>query len=190
MLSDLRVLDLTDGPAGIAGRIFSQLRTEVILIEPSGGVTNRSHGPFVDDVEDPERSLAFWSHHGGKRSVVVDAESAIDRDRLLDLVCSADVQIDDRSFVGLAERFAANALQDAAPRLIHTLSCKSASGKRNQETDELLRHESDLLQTGPCTPGDLRNRFSQGVALLGKRARPAVMNPVQLNIGSERPAPS
>ena len=76
MLSHIRVLDLTDGGAAIAGQILAQLGAEVILIEPRGGVASRHVGPWADDVEDPEKSLEFWAAHRGKRSV----ELALDTD--------------------------------------------------------------------------------------------------------------
>lgn len=118
MLSQLRVIDLTDGSTGIAGRILSDLGAEVILIEPPGGVPSRRSGPFVDDVEDPERSLAFWSHHRGKRSLVLDPEDAADRATLLELARGADAWIDNRSFPGLGPAFEPDALVEAAPALV------------------------------------------------------------------------
>lgn len=117
-LDALRVLDLTDGGASVAGRILADLGAEVLLIEPPGGVASRRLGPFADDEPGPERSLEFWASHRGKRSLVIDPTRAPDRDQLLALARDADVWISDRSFAGLGDAFDADALGAAAPRLV------------------------------------------------------------------------
>ena len=76
MLSRIRVLDLTDGGAGIAGQMLGDLGADVILIEPPGGVASRRLGPFADDQPGPDRSLEFLSVHRGKRSVELERETA------------------------------------------------------------------------------------------------------------------
>lgn len=120
MLSHLRVLDLTDGGASIAGRILADLGAEVILVEAPSGAASRALGPFVDDDPHPDRSLEFFSRHRGKRSIVLDLEAADDRDRLRSLLPSIDIWIDDAP-VG---RFAAlgltyDALASIHPSLVH-----------------------------------------------------------------------
>jgi crotonobetainyl-CoA:carnitine CoA-transferase CaiB-like acyl-CoA transferase len=122
MLSHLRILDLTDGGASLAGRILSDLGAEVILIEGPEGVASRRQGPFADDIEDPERSLEFWSNHRGKRSLRIDLRGEAGCESLKRLARQSDVWIDDRSFPGLAEvGFDPASLSVLAPRLIHTL---------------------------------------------------------------------
>lgn len=119
MLSHLRVLDLTDGGASVAGRILSDLGAEVVLVEPPGGAASRSVGPFAGDEPDPERSLEFWATHRGKVSVEIDLSSETGRGRLTDLASSAEVWIDDRSFPGLRDAgFSPEALQARQPRLV------------------------------------------------------------------------
>ena len=119
MLSHLRVLDLTDGGASVAGRILSDLGAEVLLVEPKGGAPSRRLAPFAGDEPDPERSLEFWATHRGKRSTVIDLSSEPDRERLRTLAHAADVWIDDRSFPGLREAgFAPAELAALAPALV------------------------------------------------------------------------
>ncbi len=118
LLESLRVLDLCDGGASIAGRILADLGAEVILIEPPGGTASRALGPFADDDPGPERSLEFWATHRGKRSLVVDPSDAAETDALLALARDADVWIADRSFAGLGDAFEADALCESAPRLV------------------------------------------------------------------------
>ncbi|MDH4147373.1 MAG: CoA transferase, partial [Acidimicrobiia bacterium] len=94
MLSEYRVLDLTDERGHLAGFILRQLGAEVLAIEPPQGSSARRLGPFAGDVEDPERSLHHWAYNRGKRSVVLDLQHDADRDRLRELAAGADVLIE------------------------------------------------------------------------------------------------
>ena len=118
MLSHIRVLDLTDGAAGLAGQILAQLGAEVILIEPPGGVASRHTGPFADDVRDPERCLEFWTSHRGKRSLALDLDTEAGRAELAALARTADAWIDDGSRGDLGAAFSPERLADMAPDLI------------------------------------------------------------------------
>jgi crotonobetainyl-CoA:carnitine CoA-transferase CaiB-like acyl-CoA transferase len=94
MLSHLRVLDLTDGGATIAGRLFADLGAEVILVEPPGGIGLRREGPFVADRPGPESSLSFWATNHSKRSVVVDLTTPEGRETFRRLAADADVVLE------------------------------------------------------------------------------------------------
>lgn len=78
MLSAFRILDLTDDRGHLAGLYLAQLGADVVLVEPSEGVRTRHRGPYIDDVEDPERSIEFHGFNRGKRSVVVEDLAEID----------------------------------------------------------------------------------------------------------------
>jgi crotonobetainyl-CoA:carnitine CoA-transferase CaiB-like acyl-CoA transferase len=68
----LRVLELANDPAGeMVGLQLANMGAEVVKIEPPEGASSRHNGPFVDDVEDPDRSLEYWYYNVGKRSVVM-----------------------------------------------------------------------------------------------------------------------
>ncbi len=95
MLAHYRVLDLCEGISQFAGYLLASLGAEVIAVEPPQGVRSRHLGPFIDDEPDPERSLGHWAYNQGKRSVTADLSSAQGRQRLLDLVTSADALIED-----------------------------------------------------------------------------------------------
>ncbi len=94
MLSHYRVLDLTDHRTQLAGHILRGLGAEVILIEPPEGSPARHIGPFAGDQVDIEGSLPFWAHNRGKKSVVLDLDTAPGRAHLHELVRSADVLIE------------------------------------------------------------------------------------------------
>ncbi|MYD53989.1 MAG: CoA transferase [Chloroflexi bacterium] len=96
MLSDYRILDLTDDRGLIGGMILADLGADVIAIEPPGGNRARRRGPFADgsnegDIED---SLVWQSYARGKRSLVLDLETDEGRARLIDLARSADALIE------------------------------------------------------------------------------------------------
>ena len=96
MLSDYRILDLTDDRGLIGGMILADLGADVIAIEPPAGNAARRRGPFADGsgsggIED---SLVWQSYARGKRSVVLDLESDEGRARFIDLARSADAVIE------------------------------------------------------------------------------------------------
>ena len=94
MLSPYRVLDLSDERGHLCGYALGALGAEVIAIEPPAGTRARHIGPFVDDIEGPERSLTHFAYNRGKKSVVVDIEEVAGRERLRGLVAGADVLIE------------------------------------------------------------------------------------------------
>lgn len=80
-LSNLRVIDLSSGPAGgLATMVLGDFGADVLKVEPPGG--------------DPTRELPhapLWLR--GKRSMVLDLEASRDQERLHDLARTADVVV-------------------------------------------------------------------------------------------------
>ncbi|MAI79012.1 MAG: hypothetical protein CL917_08730 [Deltaproteobacteria bacterium] len=89
-----RVIDLTDGGAGLAGQILADLGADVVLVEPPDGVPTRKRGPFFDYLEHPDHSFEFWSVHRGKRSITLDPDTQSGQETLRTLAESADIWID------------------------------------------------------------------------------------------------
>jgi len=81
-LEGLRIVDLTTGLAGpMATMTLSDHGADVIKIEPPGG--------------DPQRAyVGSVVTNRGKRSVVLDLDDEADRDRLVDLIDTADVLVE------------------------------------------------------------------------------------------------
>ena len=75
-LSDLRVLDLSDGVAGAyCTKLFADYGADVVALESPSGHALRRHGPFVADQPHPETG-ALWLYLGtNKRSVTLDITS-------------------------------------------------------------------------------------------------------------------
>jgi crotonobetainyl-CoA:carnitine CoA-transferase CaiB-like acyl-CoA transferase len=97
-----RVLDLTDGGAGLCGQMLADLGADVVLIEPPGGVASRMEGPYAGDVAHPDQSLAFWAVHRGKRSLVLDLTREAGRRELRALAATADVLVESQPVGWLA----------------------------------------------------------------------------------------
>ena len=74
-LSGLRVLELADEKGQFCGKLMADLGADVIKIEPPGGQSTRSIGPFLDDLPDLERSLSFWHYNTSKRGITLNLES-------------------------------------------------------------------------------------------------------------------
>ena len=92
-LTDLRVLDLTDGLGDLCGRMLANLGANVLRIEPSTGVASRRRAPFGPD----GKSLHFAVRNADKRSAVLDLHDSTgdaDREHFLDLVAQADVLVE------------------------------------------------------------------------------------------------
>jgi benzylsuccinate CoA-transferase BbsE subunit len=93
-LSPYRVLDLTDETGYLCGRILGDLGADVIKVEPPGGDRARRHGPFAQDLPDPERSLFFWAYNVNKRGVTLALDRADGRAVFRRLVAKSDFVVD------------------------------------------------------------------------------------------------
>jgi len=94
MLQGVRVVEVADELGEYAGLLLAGLGAEVIKIEPPGGSPTRAIGPFYGDTPDPERSLFFWHHNRGKRSVVLDLDAPDGVAAALRLLADATVLLD------------------------------------------------------------------------------------------------
>jgi crotonobetainyl-CoA:carnitine CoA-transferase CaiB-like acyl-CoA transferase len=108
MLEAVRVLDTGGADSDAVSRLFADLGADVLKIEPPQGSPARHALPSVAGV-----SIPFALHNANKRSAVLDPDVATDRDRLIVLVSTADIVVDDgtlaaygTSCAALAEQFA------------------------------------------------------------------------------------
>jgi crotonobetainyl-CoA:carnitine CoA-transferase CaiB-like acyl-CoA transferase len=120
MLQSLRVVDLTTAQGMLCAQILADLGADVVQIEPPGGASGRTIGPFLDDIVDPERSLSWWAYARGKRSLVLDIAAEQDRPTLLRLIETADVLVESEP-VGRLETLGLgdDVLEALNPALIH-----------------------------------------------------------------------
>ena len=70
---------------------MGDLGADVIKIEPPGGESSRTVGPFYQDIPNRERSLYFWHYNTSKRGVTLDLETEDGRRLFRKLAEGADV---------------------------------------------------------------------------------------------------
>ena len=94
-LSDLRVLDLSDGIAGAyCTKLFAGYGADVVVLEPPAGHPLRRHGPFVDDRPHRETG-ALWLYLGtNKRSATLDITTPTGRRLFRRMVEEANVIVE------------------------------------------------------------------------------------------------
>jgi crotonobetainyl-CoA:carnitine CoA-transferase CaiB-like acyl-CoA transferase len=118
-LGGLRVVELGDELGEYCGKVLAGLGADVVRVEPPGGAVTRTYGPFYRDQPHPDRSLYFWHHNLGKRSVVLDLDTPDGLADLVKLLEAADVLVDSRSRDYLDERgLSQDRLREINPRLI------------------------------------------------------------------------
>jgi benzylsuccinate CoA-transferase BbsE subunit len=87
-------LELADLKVQYCGKLMADLGADVITIEPPGGQTTRSVGPFLDDDPRRDRSLSFWHYNTSKRGITLNLETADARRIFKQLAASADVVLE------------------------------------------------------------------------------------------------
>lgn len=120
-LEGIRVLDLTQGSEQYCGKLFAQLGADVLLVEPTGGCTNRREGPFLGDRAHPEHSLAFAYFNQGKRGMALDLDQREGQDVFRALARQCDLVIEAERPGQMRERgLGADSLLREQPALITT----------------------------------------------------------------------
>ncbi|MGH8902591.1 MAG: CaiB/BaiF CoA transferase family protein [Egibacteraceae bacterium] len=158
-LLGIRVLDLTRALAGpYATMMLADAGADVVKVErPRSGDDSRGWGPpFAHPSGRPglRESAYFLSVNRGKRSIVIDFETPEGMARLRDLVCKADVLVENFR-PGVMERLGlgAPALAELNPRLV-TLSItgfgEGGPDGRRSGFDQIVQGEGGLMTlTGP-----------------------------------------
>lgn len=119
-LSDLRIVDLTQGIAGpYCTKLFADLGAEVIKVEPPDGDWSRKLGPFPSDEPHPEKSGLFLHLNTGKKSITLDIESDAGQILVKKLLAEADVLVESDGQTRMAKLGLAHAdLKRDLPNLI------------------------------------------------------------------------
>src|SRR5271168_4472232 len=94
MLSPYRVLDLTTERGLLCGQMLADMGADVVKVEPPGGSSARSIGPFYRDAPHPDRSLYWWAYNRNKRAITLDLEREAGRALLRRLAGRADFLIE------------------------------------------------------------------------------------------------
>lgn len=72
LLSECRVLDLTDDKGFLCGRILADLGAEVVKLEQPCGDPGRQTGPFYHNNANPEQSLLWFAYNANKKGITLD----------------------------------------------------------------------------------------------------------------------
>ncbi len=94
MLDGIRILDLSEEPGFLAGKILGDLGADVIKLEPPGGDVFGRRGPFLGEVVDPERSLRWLALNTSKRGITLALASPRGRELFRRLAARADVVLE------------------------------------------------------------------------------------------------
>lgn len=90
LLSGFRALDLTDEKGFACGKILAAFGVEIIKVEKPGGDPARGIPPFLNDQQEPEKSLYWFAYNTDKRSITLNLEAIQGRDLFQRLVQKAD----------------------------------------------------------------------------------------------------
>ena len=98
-LEGIRVVEWGNFVSGpFCGKVLAELGAQVIKVEPPVvGDESRRHGPFPDDIPDPERSGLFLFANINKRSLTLDPAKASGRQILELLLDSADIFLENQT---------------------------------------------------------------------------------------------
>ena len=120
-LAGIKVIEMGGGvSAPFCGKLFSDYGAEVIKVEPPEvGDPSRKWGPFPGDVADIEKSGVFHCLNTNKKSVVLDVNVPSDREKLVALIATADVLIENNTPQQMRKLgLDYDCLQDVNPRLV------------------------------------------------------------------------
>ncbi len=120
MFDGLRVLDLSEEPGWLAGKILGDLGADVVKVEPPGGDRVGRRGPFLAGQEDPERSLPWLALNTSKRGITLDCKKEDGQRLLRQLAAKFDVLLE--TFApGQMARWGVGfeILRQANPRLVY-----------------------------------------------------------------------
>lgn len=121
-LFDVKVLELADEKGEFCGKLLAGAGADVVKVEPPGGNSTRTLGPFYHDESHPDRSLYFWHYNFGKRGVTLDIYTPEGTELLKKLIAQCDILLDSLPLETLARLgLDWEALQRLNPRLIYVV---------------------------------------------------------------------
>jgi benzylsuccinate CoA-transferase BbsE subunit len=89
-LPAVRVLDLTEDGCNMGGKMFADLGSDVIRIEPPGGSPSRI-APYYKNEVNPEKSLFWFAYNTNKRGITLDIKKPEGQELFKKLAKTADI---------------------------------------------------------------------------------------------------
>jgi crotonobetainyl-CoA:carnitine CoA-transferase CaiB-like acyl-CoA transferase len=90
-LEGLRVVEMVDSDASLAGKLLADLGAEVVKIENPRLDCSRTQGPFLTGEGEKAQSIRWMACNLGKQSLQLNLDSQIGRSALAELVSVADI---------------------------------------------------------------------------------------------------
>jgi crotonobetainyl-CoA:carnitine CoA-transferase CaiB-like acyl-CoA transferase len=121
-LEGIKIVELATMISGpYCGKLMADMGADVIKIESPRGDPARRTGPFPKDMPHPEKSGLFLYNNTSKRGVVLDLETDAGIQAFKQLICWADILIDNISPAYLSgKNLDWEHLQALNPKLIYT----------------------------------------------------------------------
>jgi crotonobetainyl-CoA:carnitine CoA-transferase CaiB-like acyl-CoA transferase len=94
VLDGIRILDLSEEPGFLAGKILGDLGADVIKLEPPGGDRFGRRGPYLGEIPDPERSLRWLALNTSKRGLTLALATPRGRELFAQLAERADAVLE------------------------------------------------------------------------------------------------
>ena len=179
-LSPYRAIDLTREIGALSTRVFAGLGVDVIRVEPPGGHPTRRRGPMLSTADGTEHSLYWAQMNAGKRSLTLDLDDPVDRERLMQLCESADFLFESEAPGALAAQgLGYDAVSARAPQLIYvSITPFGQSGPKSLwAASDLIGHVSGGLSSlcGDPDRAPLRPSVEQAYNITALNAGSAAM---------------
>jgi crotonobetainyl-CoA:carnitine CoA-transferase CaiB-like acyl-CoA transferase len=94
VLGGVRILDLSEEPGFLAGKILGDLGADVIKLEPPGGDAFGRRGPYLGQIAAPERSLRWLALNTSKRGITLSLAAPRGRELFRALAARADAVLE------------------------------------------------------------------------------------------------
>ena len=96
LLTQIRILDLTEGGCMLGGRLLGDAGADVIKIERPGGSDPciSRIWPYYQDSGDPQKSLFWFTYNANKRGITLNLEKPEGRELFKKLVKKADIVLE------------------------------------------------------------------------------------------------
>src|SRR4030042_1632208 len=94
LLNGLQVLDLADEKASFCSKLLADLGARVIKRERPGGDPSRGIGPFLEESQNPKKSLFFFHNNTNKLGITLNLEHEDGKEIFLKLLQKADILIE------------------------------------------------------------------------------------------------
>jgi crotonobetainyl-CoA:carnitine CoA-transferase CaiB-like acyl-CoA transferase len=180
LIAGTRVVEWSEGIAApFSARVLGDIGADILKIEPPGGDSLRAREPFWPGETGPEASALFAYVNAGKRSRVLDLDTAADRDKLHALLADAAILVESQPAARLRTLgLDAPALQVRHPHLV-VLSVtpfgRTGPLAESPATDFTLQHRAafawnmarpvdDSQALGPLAGADHEGPLAVGVA--------------------------